>query len=732
MICWGRGAVLSALVTIVSAGIGTAGTVNLGYISFDVTQPGSTAQFDIVNETGPNASIFPDTTFPVTTSISLSDLSLAVHFTDGTTEDLGSSYFTLGLDGLSFNGGVIAIGGTNPLPDSATLTGKLSPTTVTLNDGSTVTLNGTFNAAVIPTRSGGLSDGDFAIITAGTGGGPPPTVPEPSTFVLLAVPLGGIVVLRKRWLTKARSSRNLALLAVCAAVVAGNAYGVVTPTVRLNKATSPDNGVAGVNSVNVTGQGFPSGTITPANIVVTFATSCGGTVKSTTSASSIKTIIGSTRRVAVVIPGTLDTGNYFVALSDNTAGDAEFTSSNCSEVKVTHTNTALSACLPTSSLGVLVPSKAGTVTAYVPNGAWSFGSTGIQVVNIEGPTSATSVSTTNVVNSCSSNPATNQTVCVANNTDVYLLTGTTLNKTLTSGASATTGFSGGSCENCGVAINALTNKAVINMGISGSPSGSGIQMLNLATNTFEAPIPLQNEVSEDISIDPTRNLILSPNERGIYDLLQIQSNGSSVKEFENNQNANGIFNFDSAAEDCSTGIGLASEEQFPFAVFVTDLTQAKLTAGSPGTWTAPATNFVITTTYSFSAATDGIAAASGTSHLAIITGEFGGNTFAVLKLPSTSGSGTPTVLDYAVAQVPSSTTCGGVFSAGFDPHTVTAYTSPNDGKAYGLMANGGATCLVRLDLAAILAAPRGGSGLDANDISAANFPSGAATFYSTH
>ena len=72
--------------------------------------------------------------------------------------------------------------------------------------------------------------------------------------------------------------------------------------------------------------------------------------------------------------------------------------------------------------------------------------------------------------------------------------------------------------------------------------------------------------------------------------------------------------------------------------------------------------------------------APGSAHLGIVTGEFGGNTFAVLQLPSTSGSGTPTIVDYAVAVIPG-------FSSGFDPHTITAYTSPNNGKAYGLLAN---------------------------------------------
>ena len=43
---------------------------------------------------------------------------------------------------------------------------------------------------------------------------------------------------------------------------------------------------------------------------------------------------------------------------------------------------------------------------------------------------------------------------------------------------------------------------------------------------------------------------------------------------------------DSSGEDCSTGIALAPFE-FTSNVYVADLTQAKFTAGMPGTWTAP-------------------------------------------------------------------------------------------------------------------------------------------------
>lgn len=93
------------------------------------------------------------------------------------------------------------------------------------------------------------------------------------------------------------------------------------------------------------------------------------------------------------------------------------------------------------------------------------------------------------------------------------------------------------------------------------------------------------------------------------------------------------------------------------------------------------------------------------SHLAIITGEFGGTGFGVLQLPATSGSGTPAVLDWVAANVPAEPT-GAAFQFGLDPHTVTAYVSPTSGKAFGLVADGGPAFLAVIDLQALLSAHR--------------------------
>lgn len=241
-------------------------------------------------------------------------------------------------------------------------------------------------------------------------------------------------------------------------------------------------------------------------------------------------------------------------------------------------------CQPSSSLSVLVSGP--NVTSYVPKGSWSGSTTGVSVVNVEGSSiTPTLIPTANVVNSCASNPISGQTVCTANNTDVYLLSGTLLNSTLTSSGSGFIGFSGGSCTNCGVAMDATHNKAVIGLSIAGAP---GFQFLNLGTSSFEPAFTSPSgDISEDPLIDPIRNLLLSAAENNNYEIVNVATS-TSPAFFENPGIASG-GELDSSAEDCSTGIALAPAEfTDPSNVYIADLTQATFTAGSPaGTWTAP-------------------------------------------------------------------------------------------------------------------------------------------------
>jgi hypothetical protein len=719
----------------------SAASIPVGYISFDVTIPTGTAAFDISNQTGPNSSLFPDPTWPIASSehFDSTAFTLTVHFNDGSTTIFGPSYFTLAADLLSFDGGTIPIGGSIPQPTSATLTGTFLDTTITLNDGSVVTILPGFTATILPSSGLVLQDSDLAIInaTSVTVSG----VPEPGTLpLMLTGMLGLLLILARKRLPgglralgsgAGRGAMPLALLLLCLLLIPASQ---ASAAVHLNVGTTPGSGVAGVTDANVTGSGFPSGTITPSNVQVLFSslgcffTSADPTKYATTTAISIKHILGTSNRVHFLIPGSLASGLYEVWITDSAAGDANFTSGNCSQIQVTHTNPTLAACVPSSSLGVLSPVKGpANVTAYVPNAAWDESFTGIQVVQIEnssGPLDPPiSVATVGAINSCAANPATNEVVCVDKLTGVYELTGSTVNTILPSGSNATASFSGGTCENCGVVIDSLNNRAVISMGTSAGPgtSGQGVQLLDLATNTFGTPFEMNLAVSENPLIDPTRSLILTPGENPAgfgnsdFTLLQVGSGGTLTELSNPVVDPMSSGEFDSAGEDCSTGIGVSTDEFTGQLIFV-DLKQALVPPTTPaGTWTAGPGNSALNVEEfpefnGLSAGTSAVSIAQGSSHLGIVNGEFAGSTYGVILLPSTSGSGTPSAVDYAYAVLPPLPT-GATFFNGLDPHTTTAYTSPNDGKAWGLLSNGYfalPTFLGKIDLACVLAQPRFG------------------------
>jgi hypothetical protein len=247
--------------------------------------------------------------------------------------------------------------------------------------------------------------------------------------------------------------------------------------------------------------------------------------------------------------------------------------------------------------------------------------------------------------------------------------------------------------------------------------GAAFQPLNLSTGVLGTPIAASGQLatSENILVDPGRNLVLSPNEGeetgsggvGDYQLLNIST--GKVYDFKSpDAGAAAGGEFDSAGEDCTTGIALATLEGTG-NLFLTDLTQAKF---SGTTWSAPYNFQNIPDFADFGAGTCGIAVATN-SHLGVVTGEFGSSLFGAIQLPPTSGTGAPALVDWVAASVPTDPS-GAAFNDGYDPHTVTAYTSPTTGKQYAVMADYNSaytpTYLVVVDLQALLALPRASAG----------------------
>lgn len=179
----------------------SANNVPIATLNFDVVGSNS-VEFDITNFTGPNSSIFPDPTFPVSTSVSLTNLDLTVYFTSGPPQAFGptSGYFTLAPDGISFDGTPLS---TVNAITKATLTGDFSPTAITLNDGTNQTLSAAFSVTLTD-ANGPLQDQDFVVISGSTGG----TTPEPTSIATMGSGLLSIMFLRRQLGRKRRTARK--------------------------------------------------------------------------------------------------------------------------------------------------------------------------------------------------------------------------------------------------------------------------------------------------------------------------------------------------------------------------------------------------------------------------------------------------------------------------------------------------------------------------------------------
>lgn len=118
--------------------------------------------------------------------------------------------------------------------------------------------------------------------------------------------------------------------------------------VKLNASASPSSGQAGMTSVSVTGSGFPSGTISPSAVTVTLTPSGGS--PATTTATSVATVIGSTKIVGFLIPASISISAptvYAVTISGQTTTGTKFQSSNSSSLTV-NPNPSISSVSPTS------------------------------------------------------------------------------------------------------------------------------------------------------------------------------------------------------------------------------------------------------------------------------------------------------------------------------------------------------------------------------------------------
>ena len=471
-----------------------------------------------------------------------------------------------------------------------------------------------------------------------------------------------------------------------------------TPSLATTPGTGGTAGTVVLNdTATLSGGASPTGSIT-FNLYAPADTTCSGTPAYTqTIPVSGDGDYSTTNTTKASTPGTW---NWTAAYSGDSGNNS--VASTCGKEQVTVTAVVPpGSCEGSGSISALVSGK--NVTSYVPKGNWSSSTTGIDVVNVEGTSiTSTQIPTgTDVINSCASNSVTGQTVCTANNSDVWVLKGTGLDPSvttnpLTDGGSGQIGFSGGSATTTGVSMDATNNRALIGLSVGGV---AGFQFLDLATDTFEPAFTTRDpggEISEDPLIDPVHHLIVSASEDNNVELANV-STSTSPQFFEHP--VSGVSGqLDSSAEDCSTGVIFAPAEfSDPSQLEIADITgsHAVFTPGTPGSWTAPEQVQTLTGS-SLSAGPSGSAVAQGT-HTGVVAGEFGGDGLTALALPTTSGTGAvPAVSNWVSCET------GNGFSMGDDPHTLAAYQSPNSGDAIALIVNGGATQMVMVNLTDML------------------------------
>ncbi len=270
---------------------------------------------------------------------------------------------------------------------------------------------------------------------------------------------------------------------------------VAQATVGLTTQPTPG-GAAGtvvLNDAATVANGFEPGGAITFNLYSPSESSCSGTpvYSQTVTVSGDGTYMTDN---TTAVPSSMNgTWNWTASYS----GDANnvAASSTCGQEMVTVTAPVpQGSCEGSGSISTLV---SGTnVVSYVPKGNWESGATGIDVVNVEGSSVTNTLipTGTDVINSCASNSVTGQTVCTANNNDVYVLKGAGLDPSvspnpLTDAGTGTIGFSGGFATTTGVSMDATDNKALLGISIGGV---GGFQFLDLATDTFEAPFATED------------------------------------------------------------------------------------------------------------------------------------------------------------------------------------------------------------------------------------------------
>ncbi|HVN90167.1 MAG TPA: hypothetical protein VMT61_10170 [Candidatus Binataceae bacterium] len=356
-------------------------------------------------------------------------------------------------------------------------------------------------------------------------------------------------------------------------------------------------------------------------------------------------------------------------------------------------------CQSSSAIALLVQSN--DVVAYVPKGSWYLQQTGIVRVHLEGPNDfpATSIDTPQVVNSCAANSANGHTICISNQTDVYELAGPTLRNTLLSAGSGYARFSTGVCTDCSVVFDQTHDQATIGLMVGNRAAYQPVAYNSGTPQMLPATISPAGRLGESMAFDSERNLLLSPDEGDVFEIAEWPPSGVP-SFFEDQAGTVGVDEIDGVAEDCTTGVAVATDEATG-QLFLTNLAQSTFTSGAPsGSWSAPSQLQDLPGFSDTIERMGGIAIAPG-SHFGTVAGEIAGNTLGAFQLPAAPGSSDPTVADWVSCGIPDDPS-GTPWAMGLDPHPLSAYVSPATGHAMAVVANSPPTYLAVVDITAMI------------------------------
>ncbi len=192
------------------------------------------------------------------------------------------------------------------------------------------------------------------------------------------------------------------LLVTIAFTIAASLSGHAQSGVSLSSAASPSAGQPGIQSISVTGSGFPAGTIAPADVTVVVEPASGG-ASSSTQASAVATVLGTTRRVTFQIPASISVNvptAYLVSISGRTTTGVAFASTNKASLTVNPQARIVSltpgSVLPGSTTSIAIATQytnfvqGATQASFGPGVSVGGGAAGgFGLVTVLSPTSAT-------------------------------------------------------------------------------------------------------------------------------------------------------------------------------------------------------------------------------------------------------------------------------------------------------------------------------------------------------